>query len=208
MLQIQNLVSSLITCIPSYPSFSPQSCAQHQPSYTTTVYCPCPQKKTNQPTKLQGTAIEEKRSPSWPWNHVFGTRKKPAWQIGFRGVSERFDSSQMVNSIENGITKKKVLCKWARTFVVAILKTLKWELELWCSKKKWPLSDLVGEDDCNYTYQTAASRKLCSGTWFKVSRQQLVEVKEVGMDLPFLLTPAFFTGDLGVNALVSWITWS
>ena len=88
--------------------------------------------------------------------------------------------------------KKRVLCKWDRTFVVAILKTLKWELELWCSKKKWPLSDLVGEDDCNYTYQTAASRKLCSGTWFKVSRQQLVEVKEVGMDLPFLLTPAFF----------------
>ena len=66
----------------------------------------------------------------------------------------------------------------------------------------------MGEDDCNYTYQTAASRKLCCGTWWnQVSTQQLVEAKEVRMNLPFLLTPAFFNGDLDVNSVVLWVTW-
>ncbi len=65
----------------------------------------------------------------------------------------------------------------------------------------------MGEDDYNYTYQTAASRKLWCGTWFKVSTQQLVEAKEVRMNLPFLLTPAFFNGDLDVNSVVLWVTW-
>ena len=66
----------------------------------------------------------------------------------------------------------------------------------------------MGEDDCNYTYQTAASRKLCCGTWWnQVSTQQLVEAKEVRMNLPFLLTPAFLNGDLDVNSVVLWVTW-
>lgn len=45
------------------------------------------------------------------WNN-----KKPGWQIGFRGVSERFDPSRMVNSIENGITKKKGSLQMSQNF--------------------------------------------------------------------------------------------
>ena len=131
-------------------------------------FVPLSSKKNKQPTKLQGTAIEEKRSPSWPWNQKDSTHRK--WFIPLKMVEQNGSLSMRQN-----------FC------YVAILKIFKWELSMMLQKNN--------DHWVNYWVKmiaTILNKTAACGTWFKVSTQQLVEVKRVPMDLPFLLTPACF----------------